>query len=525
MCIENVTTHVVLRIQSAPPSDVELGSRKRKAVRMPNLQRWPMDSENSKSTASARGASVPAFRTSNTGPDGRMRKGSGSKSPSSSSAAPGGGGCPVAGDDAPPAAAVGSSHPSAAASLCAGCGLPIVDRYILRVMDHSWHEACLQCSVCHAPLEQSCYSRDRKLFCKADYDKLFGVKCAGCLGCIAPSELVMRALEHVFHVACFACVVCGRTLQKGDQFVVRAARLYCRPDFEKEMALVSMSHRAQSQPSQQHAPPQHPAHAPNAALPGARGENGPLPGGGHNGQPNTAGPGATVRPDGRRGPKRPRTILTTAQRRAFKASFEISQKPCRKVRETLAKETGLSVRIVQVWFQNQRAKLKKIQRKQQQQQQQQQQQSQQNAGGDSSGSEMASSTKDSKKSDDGRQSASPTDLSSPPFSRLGLLESAAVSSPYQLQPLPYGTHHDGSYYGPTHGDPTYLKSEISMESETSLSGLEDVLIGPGGGGQPPPVLADAAMFASSAVNPIDKLYSMQTSYFSNNECECLGGSN
>lgn len=38
-----------------------------------------------------------------------------------------------------------------------------------------------------------------------------------------------------------------------------------------------------------------------------------------------------VRQDGRRGPKRPRTILTTAQRRAFKASFEISQKPCRKV--------------------------------------------------------------------------------------------------------------------------------------------------------------------------------------------------
>lgn len=38
------------------------------------------------------------------------------------------------------------------------------------------------------------------------------------------------------------------------------------------------------------------------------------------------------RQDGRRGPKRPRTILTTAQRRAFKASFEISQKPCRKVR-------------------------------------------------------------------------------------------------------------------------------------------------------------------------------------------------
>lgn len=67
--------------------------------------------------------------------------------------------------------------------------------------------------------------------------------------------------------------------------------------------------------------------------------------------------------DGRRGPKRPRTILTSAQRRQFKASFEVSPKPCRKVREALAKDTGLSVRVVQVWFQNQRAKMKKIQRK------------------------------------------------------------------------------------------------------------------------------------------------------------------
>ena len=35
--------------------------------------------------------------------------------------------------------------------------------------------------------------------------------------------------------------------------------------------------------------------------------------------------------DGRRGPKRPRTILTAAQRRQFKASFDVSPKPCRKV--------------------------------------------------------------------------------------------------------------------------------------------------------------------------------------------------
>lgn len=58
----------------------------------------------------------------------------------------------------------------------------------------------------------------------------------------------------------------------------------------------------------------------------------------------------TSKIDGRRGPKRPRTILNTQQRRAFKASFDVSPKPCRKVRENLAKETGLSLRIVQVFY-------------------------------------------------------------------------------------------------------------------------------------------------------------------------------
>jgi hypothetical protein len=50
--------------------------------------------------------------------------------------------------------------------------------------------------------------------------------------------------------------------------------------------------------------------------------------------------------------KRPRTILNAAQRKIFKLAFEKSPKPSRKVREQLAKETGLSVRVVQVWMQS-----------------------------------------------------------------------------------------------------------------------------------------------------------------------------
>ena len=127
--------------------------------------------------------------------------------------------------------------------------------------------------------------------------------------------------SYVYHVQCFVCCNCNQPLQKGEQFAFRGGQLICRLDLEKESYLAQnfdddfiIEEHVRSR-------------------------------------------------DGRRGPKRPRTILTSSQRRQFKASFDMSPKPCRKVRETLAKDTGLTVRVVQVWFQNQRAKMKKVQRK------------------------------------------------------------------------------------------------------------------------------------------------------------------
>ena len=58
---------------------------------------------------------------------------------------------------------------------CAGCRLPIEDRFLLRVMDNSWHERCLQCSACYEPLRQSCFVKDRRLLCRRDYDKSVSV--------------------------------------------------------------------------------------------------------------------------------------------------------------------------------------------------------------------------------------------------------------------------------------------------------------------------------------------------------------
>ena len=70
-----------------------------------------------------------------------------------------------------PSCAVPRRDVQAGKEFCSGCERPIEDRFLLRVMDNSWHEGCLQCSVCRQTLMNSCFVKDRKLFCKYDYDK------------------------------------------------------------------------------------------------------------------------------------------------------------------------------------------------------------------------------------------------------------------------------------------------------------------------------------------------------------------
>eukprot|EP00094_Tigriopus_californicus_P011711 TCALIF_11315-PA protein Name:"Similar to LMX1A LIM homeobox transcription factor 1-alpha (Mesocricetus auratus)" AED:0.13 eAED:0.13 QI:93/1/0.8/1/0.25/0.6/5/0/230 len=171
--------------------------------------------------------------------------------------------------------------------------------------------------MCSVKLDISCFFKYGKIYCRNHYERQFVKKCEVCHEVLHPNEIVCKFDDLIFHSSCIFCSMCGRKLQQGDEFVKQDSQIIC-------------CH-----------------HLSGLKAETARGLSTSF----------------TRVKDGRRGPKRPRTILTAVQRRQFKASFEISPKPCRKVRESLAKETGLSVRVVQVWFQNQRAKMKKIQRR------------------------------------------------------------------------------------------------------------------------------------------------------------------
>uniref|UniRef100_A0A8C9G619 LIM zinc-binding domain-containing protein n=1 Tax=Pavo cristatus TaxID=9049 RepID=A0A8C9G619_PAVCR len=55
-------------------------------------------------------------------------------------------------------------------SVCEGCQRVIADRFLLRLNDSLWHERCVQCASCKEPLHTTCFYRDKKLYCKLDYE-------------------------------------------------------------------------------------------------------------------------------------------------------------------------------------------------------------------------------------------------------------------------------------------------------------------------------------------------------------------
>ncbi|KAM4719791.1 LIM homeobox transcription factor 1-beta-like [Anableps anableps] len=345
-------------------------------------------------------------------------------------------------------------------AVCEGCTRIISDRFLMRVNGESWHEACLQCAACQQPLTATCYFRDSKPYCRSDYQRLYSTKCSGCLEKIAPTEFVMRALQSVYHLSCFCCSVCERKLNKGDEFVVKAGQLLCKADYEKERDLLSTV-----------SPDNSDSEKSEDETFNVKSE-----------KFLTAEKRSDDSKDPRR-PKRPRTILTTQQRRAFKASFEVSSKPCRKIRETLAAETGLSVRVVQVWFQNQRAKMKKLARRQQQQQEQHSSQR--------LGSEVMSGCMD------GLLSTLSGPLTSAQ-SQLVTMEHCGYNIEWFQQGLT-PPQMPGDHMNPYGIDSIFHDND----SDTSTTSISDSFIAFSSGG----------FLQAQTGNPIDSLYSMHNSYF------------
>ncbi|KAI5721901.1 hypothetical protein M8J76_000605 [Diaphorina citri] len=275
---------------------------------------------------------------------------------------------------------------------CAGCEKPILDKFLLNVLERTWHADCVRCYDCHHTLSDKCFSREGKLFCRNDFFRRYGTKCGGCSQGISPSDLVRKARDRVFHLNCFTCMVCRKQLSTGEElYVLDDNKFICKDDYmsgknshadsigysgsededdddNSSSTTGLMKHHLHSQLGLPGTPETNNNSLSAGDLSGLHGidpkaedsdDNGSLDGDSEarDCQNENKSPD-----DGNSGSKRrgPRTTIKAKQLEVLKSAFSATPKPTRHIREQLAKDTGLPMRVIQVWFQNKRSKERRL---------------------------------------------------------------------------------------------------------------------------------------------------------------------
>ncbi|NWI58072.1 ISL1 protein, partial [Calyptomena viridis] len=230
-------------------------------------------------------------------------------------------------------------------SLCVGCGNQIHDQYILRVSpDLEWHAACLKCAECNQYLDETCtcFVRDGKTYCKRDYIRY---------------AIYVKPTTH-FRKPLFVLWGCHREVALS--FLLEGLSPGSRWERQEEKR---WSRKAET---------------------GCKGRAPKLPFSCWREREILFLLSATAEPISARQPalrphvhKQPekttrvRTVLNEKQLHTLRTCYAANPRPDALMKEQLVEMTGLSPRVIRVWFQNKRCKDKKrsIMMKQLQQQQ------------------------------------------------------------------------------------------------------------------------------------------------------------
>ncbi|XP_023665407.1 LIM/homeobox protein Awh-like [Paramormyrops kingsleyae] len=219
---------------------------------------------------------------------------------------------------------------------CGGCGGRVWDRFILYAVGQAWHSTCLRCSLCQCELQMhpSLFCRDGKIYCQQDYYSLFSVgACARCAQPIPSSTLVMRSGALTFHPHCFTCQECNVILLPGSLYFLHGRNLYCEAHYHGS-SMTNLSQHCQLRHKEGDG--EEPVSSPEI-------------------QPGEGAAGDKTQARA----KRIRTCFRSEQLRAMESYFALKHNPNGKDWSSLSYKTGLPKRVLQVWFQNARAKLRR----------------------------------------------------------------------------------------------------------------------------------------------------------------------
>ena len=274
--------------------------------------------------------------------------------------------------------------------ICAECSRPIEDQYVLRVGESSLHQDCLRCASCRVPLTDSCFSKFGQFYCRTDFYRMFGPRCAACQLVFTEADRARKIGDALFHTHCYTCRDCSANLTEGDKVGCdHRGNLFCEIDYIKHKnSSPSAFFSSSSSSMSNHSTTSSSSDLPPGALTSddtsqyldldnnsnATGRSSsdeltvkrestparsPTMSADNNSDDDGDGKGdGEIGKDGKR--RGPRTPIKAKQLEVLTTCFDQNPKPTRQVREQLAKETGLPMRVIQVWFQNKRSKQKRI---------------------------------------------------------------------------------------------------------------------------------------------------------------------
>lgn len=125
----------------------------------------------------------------------------------------------------------GSQDPTRPRGDCKACGLAITGKSISSAdgrLTGKYHKACFVCATCSEPFTSAeFYVLNDKPYCEHHYHKLNGSLCGSCEKGIEGQYLVDE-FAIKYHVGCFRCLDCGRSLSEG--YFEVDGKSYCEHD-------------------------------------------------------------------------------------------------------------------------------------------------------------------------------------------------------------------------------------------------------------------------------------------------------
>ncbi|GAB1288258.1 LIM/homeobox protein Lhx8 [Apodemus speciosus] len=218
---------------------------------------------------------------------------------------------PLSPSSSPQSMASGSVCPPGKC-VCSSCGLEIVDKYLLKLSaERPWEGT------------RAVILRIKTFSVNSITSERYGTRCSRCGRHIHSTDWVRRAKGNVYHLACFACFSCKRQLSTGEEFALVEEKVLCRVHFDCMLDNLKREVENGNGISVE------------GALLTEQDVNHPKPA------------------------KRARTSFTADQLQVMQAQFAQDNNPDAQTLQKLAERTGLSRRVIQVWFQNCRARHKK----------------------------------------------------------------------------------------------------------------------------------------------------------------------